>query len=167
MADILNAFASALGAGAGSQDQSPLINGYRFSFSSIEIRIGTQVFGGARACTYSQPKRPGPVWSNKTVKIARTRGKLEPTASVTFLRGEADKIREALGPGYRDKAFNMNVSFREGTALVTDVIKGCLIVDEVAENGSDTSIEPVAIRFDLDPMYIIMNGIDPVFPMAK
>lgn len=145
--------------------QYPLVNGNRFDFSSVQITVPdlNRVFEGVKSVTYSDELKPGKLRGNRAQAVGRTRGQYEPNASIEMYKSEAQALIDALGPGYMERSFNIVVSYSEPATpdlTTVDTIQGVRIT-KVEDSGNEGE-EPLATKFDLDPMMILRNGKAPI-----
>lgn len=154
----------------------PLINGLRFDFSSVTIRIGTQLFNGVKSLKYSQTLEPGIVRGNRSQVIGRTRGTLDSEGSIELYRSEFQDLITALialpnagagALGYMEVPFDITAIYAEvGSTPITDVLVGCRIKKHElsGQEGSDA----ITVACDLHIMSVLMGGAGgtPVAPLG-
>lgn len=71
-----------------------------------------------------------------------------------------------LGKGFMEKSFDIVVSYQEeGMPLVTNTIRGCRI--KKSDGGSAAGNDANMVGVDLDPWYILWNGVEPLSSMLK
>lgn len=140
----------------------PAINGYAYSWASIELVIARS--GDSRRITrlisevsYGESRDRGMGRGTSGRKSLRTQGDSEYESSITFFKHEWDALVAEMGDGFMDEEFNLVVSYADkGRPVVTDTIERCLInapsVD--ASEGPD----PVTVECELDVMDILWNG---------
>lgn len=145
----------------------PIINGHRYSWASVEIKIGGTRFVGIKEVSYSQELEPGEVRGAHPQLIGRTRGTLKPEASLTLFEEEWNTLLETLGDGYYEKSFDVVVSYSESDPLlgviagtITDTIRGCRIkkVEKSRSEGNDG----LEVKLDLSVLWIEFNGKQPL-----
>jgi hypothetical protein len=145
----------------------PLINGFRYDFSSVEIRVGGTIFNGVKSLKYSQTLEPGKARGNRSQVIGRTRGKLDSDGSIELYRLEFDDLVRALGLlqpglGYMEVPFDIVAMYGEVNIAqpTVDSLMGCRIKkhDTPLQEGGDA----VTVSCDLDVMYVLMNGQAPI-----
>jgi len=152
------------------QDQTPLINGFLFSFASIRLRVGSLVITRFTECNYKQSAKMGSSYGASVQKQGRTRGKLDGSTNVTLVRVEYNRLVAYLAnnptpnSGYFFKPFDIQVEWREnpGDPIFTDKIIGCMIEDEDFKNGNDKSTDPAVVTLGLNIMGIVPGGNVPV-----
>lgn len=146
---------------------NPLVNGNRFSFSSIEAAVLGVIFYGFGEVNYSDNLDPGDVRGTSSQRLGRTQGDYKAEASIGVYLEEWLDLQVLLAPapplGLMTTVFNVVVNYAE-LALnppQTDVIKGCRI--KKIANDFKQSTEGLLVKLDLDVSYIIRNGRVP-FP---
>ena len=145
----------------------PLINGNKFDFSSVEVRVNGVPFGGVKALDYTDTLEPGDVYSaGAAMRIGRTRGQYKAEGSLEMYKDDADKMMTALAAqgmgGFMEANFIVNADFSElpGAGIQVDVLSGCRVkkTSSTHQQGSDA----LTVKFDLDILYIIRNGKAPL-----
>lgn len=137
----------------------PLINGIRHEWSSCEIKLGGVVYVGVKEVSYSDKLEPTKVYGAHAQPIGRTRGVYSCEGSITLYLAEANELRRALGPGYKEVSFDIVASYSEDELeAITDELVGCRIKgeDHSASQGADALVR----KFDLDIMLVRWNGIE-------
>lgn len=139
----------------------PLVNGVRHEWSSIEIKLGTDIYLGVKEISYKHGMKPKKVYGTHPQPIGRTRGVYEPEASITLWFAEANKLRKKLGAGFFETPFDITVSYSEnGFDTVVDLIQGARIVsDDMSPSQGE---DPIEVKFELDVMLILANGVNAV-----
>lgn len=141
--------------------QYPLINGLRFDFSSVEANINGQVYTGVSELDYSHKLEPGKVRGTSAQVNGRTRGQYEPDGSFSMYKQEAAEFIAALGPGFMEQAFDIVVHYSEvGQPLITDRLIGCRI--KSSGNSHKEGADALTVKFELDIIAVIENGIAPI-----
>ncbi|WP_407540465.1 hypothetical protein Q0M94_03440 [Deinococcus radiomollis] len=142
----------------------PLVNGFRYSFASIELNIKAKRIPVFKSINYSSDKAPGEVRGNHAQLVGRTRGDLKDTCSLELYEEEFNDVIVALGNGFMDQTFDIVVSYaEEGQKTITDKIFGCIFskVDKSHTQGVDGLI----VKIDLHVMRIDLNGKTPLKKM--
>ncbi len=116
---------------------APLINGVEHSWASIVVQIDNIISTGVRAISYSDEQEMENVYGAGAYPVARTYGRIQPTASITILRSEIEVIRGA-SPTRRlqDIApFTITVSYVpiNGQKVATHVLRNCQFKNDSAE----------------------------------
>ncbi|MBI2388638.1 MAG: hypothetical protein HYV09_03390 [Deltaproteobacteria bacterium] len=138
----------------------PLINGFRYDFSSIVFHINGDLVLGVKEIAYKNSRERGEVRGTALQRLAKTRGQYKCEASCTLFRREFDELIVTLGDGYQDIVFPITVSYaNDGQPLVTDTVVGCTLDEDDHSNSAGT--DPTEVKVTLNPMYILMNGIAP------
>ena len=142
----------------------PQVNGNRYSWASAEVTINGKRIRGIKEISYSNGLEPGEVRGTGPQKLGRTRGDLKPEASFTILKQEYYELIAALGEGYLEVEFDIVVQYSERNApIITDEIKACRL--KKPDHSYSQSTEAMVVKCDLDCMYVIENGIKPIFDM--
>lgn len=155
----------------------PLINGFRYDFSSVILTVDGIPFNGVKEITYKNTLKPGIVRGNRAQKIGRTRGTLDSEGSITLYKAEFTRLIEQLalkgaqtmgGAGYMEVSFDISVSYAEfGGPTITDVIIGARLGDH--EDTGTEGGEAIATKCMLDIMQINMgtaNSSAPISPIG-
>ena len=153
----------------------PLVNGNRHDWSSLDIKVlGVSVFG-IKSLDYNDELTPGKVYGSGAQKIARTRGQYDADASIEFYRAEWTELVVPLilaapqnkGLGLLECTWNIDVNYLSegGLPTTTDNIVGCRLT-KPSHSGSAGS-DAIAIKCDIDVMYIIRNGVVPITNLKK
>lgn len=141
--------------------QYPLINGLRFDYSSVEIAVGSATIVGVSELSYSSKLEPGKVRGTSAQVNGRTRGQYEAEGSMTLFKQEADELLALLGPGFMEVAFPVTVHYAEsGQPLITDRLIGARI--KSMENSHKEGSDALTVKFDLDLIAIVHNGLAPI-----
>lgn len=136
----------------------PLINGTRHEWSSIEIKLRSDVYIGVKEIKYSDSLKGTKLRGTHPKPIGRTRGEYDAEASIVLWFAEASIFRKALGPGYKEVPFDIVVSYTEdGFETIVDEIIGARITKD--EGGGSQGPDGLSTPWDLDPMDIIWDGI--------
>lgn len=140
--------------------QYPLINGFRHDWSSVNLSIdGSQRQLSLQSLSYSNPRSSTAVYGTSPQKIGDTRGTEECKCSIELLFSEYRAFIKKLGPGYKDKYFDVTVSFAErGEPTYTDEIIGCRLLDDPFDGaqGNDT----FKVKLELTVMRIVKDGLE-------
>jgi hypothetical protein len=141
----------------------PLVNGVRHGFASIELVLklptgGKQIFRGFKSINYTRTRDRGLIRGNHPDPIAKTRGENSYTGDTELYLEEFNVWRKALGPGYGDLFFDVNVTYGEnGFTTVTDELLGCTMDSTEASNSQGTdgltrkvNLAPLKVKFDGD-----------------
>ncbi len=139
----------------------PLINGHAYSFSSIEVKVGAQVFTGFTDVSYTQTLEPGDFRGTRPEKLATTIGEHYVEGSFTLVKSEYQEFIEALGEGYMTTLFDITNTYSEvNQPLITDVLIGCRITSE--EDSHSQGTDALVIACDLNIMKMTRNGLLPI-----
>lgn len=140
----------------------PLINGHRFSFSSVEMTFGINKFIGVKSLNYKAMLEPAEVRGSRAQALGRTRGKYSCEGSVELYMQEWDELTTVLsaqGVGIYEATFDIKVAYAElpASPIVMDVLAGVRLKggERALADGSD---EAITVKADLSILYIIENG---------
>ncbi len=149
-----------------AQAKFPLINGFKYSFSSIEVDIGGEIFTDIQALDYSDTVSRAKLRGANAVPLGITRGDYEAVMSFTLSKRGAKDFRALLGPGFKEKFFDVTTTYtekEEGTT--TDKVIGCLIIGN--ENSHSPGPDALIEVIPCDVHHIIWDGLDPMLNMLK
>ncbi|MAX78904.1 MAG: hypothetical protein CL843_01865 [Crocinitomicaceae bacterium] len=138
-------------------NETPLVNGTRHSWASVELNIMGRVVTGVTEISYSDTQTKENIYGAGKYPVARGRGNYEATASITLLSYEVDAIQTAAGEGKRlqdIEPFDIVVTYlKEGQSeLVTHYIRDCEFTNNAREMAQgDTSI---SVSLELTPSHI-------------
>lgn len=141
----------------------PLINGFRYDFSSIKFNFLGFQYVGIKAINYKSSKKPGDVRGTHAQLLGRTRGQYSAEASFEMFREEWDtfiKLLKATSPGigFMEAAFDINVGYSEALTapMQQDDLIGCVIseVDTSNSQGGDA----LTVKASLHVLIIKHNG---------
>jgi hypothetical protein len=140
---------------------TPLINGNRYSFASIELNVAGRRFIGFSEINYSDNLEPGEVRGAHAQPLGHTQGDYSSEASITMYEEEFNELLDVLGDNFRSARFSVVVSYAdEGQKVVTDEIVGCHIgqIEKSRSQGTDGLGVPVTLH----PHFIKWNGRNPL-----
>jgi hypothetical protein len=135
----------------------PLLNGVRHGFSSIELKIGDQIFIGFKSINFSITRSRSQVRGNHPDPLGWTRGENEYKADCELYLAELMLLLEQLGDGWQDLPIAVLVTYGEnGFDTNTVELTGCHLdgLDFSASQGTDA----LAVKVDLNPLKILVNG---------
>lgn len=154
--------------------QYPMVNGFRHSFASIELKMAGQLFTGFKSVNYSRTRSRSLVRGNHPDPLGKTRGENEYKADVELYFAEWVLFMELLkqgagGGGYGDKPFNVDVTYGESLfATTVDQLVGCTFDTTDASNGQGP--DALTRKVELNPLKILFNGrddlVNPLSPPA-
>lgn len=144
----------------------PAINGYHYSYASIEITMLGEVTKYVAELSYDDAVERGLGRGTSGRKKIRTRPENSPEASITFYRREFDEFVARLktaadraGVAPRDFQFEMTVTYADnGQPTVTDTLQDCVIGGPSTNPSEGT--DPTQIELPLDINKILWNGVD-------
>jgi hypothetical protein len=142
----------------------PDINGVRWDYSCVEIRIGAKPFRGVKSVNYADGMEPGDVYGTGAQRIGRTRGQYKPEGSIELYEQEWRDLLASLPAaiGYLEAVFPIIVTYQQTmvSPLNVDLLVGCKIkkVSSDRQEGTDA----VTVKLDLDIMRIERDGKQPL-----
>ncbi len=150
-----------------AQPQYPLINGHAYSYSSIELDLGTVgIITGITEVNYSHELDPGEVRGLRPEALGTTRGTYSAEGSLTFLFAEWKRLLDVFGDGYLEKRFTITVTYaEEGSPTVTDRLFGCRL--KKPEKGYSEGNDALTVSCDIHVMRIEENGKTPLKNMLR
>lgn len=144
----------------------PLVNGNRYDFASIELRIRGQIFTGFKEISYSHKLEPGEVRGSAAQPIARTRGEYSAEGSLTLYRQEYDELVAVLGDGFMETEFEGTVTHAErGQPTITDRLVGVRIKSD--DSSYSQGADALEVKLDLSIMYLLKNGKSPLLNLRR
>lgn len=139
----------------------PLVNGHRYSYASIEATLGSKKYVGFKEISYDSSNEPGVFRGTASQDLGTTRGKYGAKGSVTLGKEEFQELAKALGAGFMQKRFPIQVVYAdEGAPTITDNLEACRItaVGNAHAEGSDA----LYVKLDLYIGFVQYGGLDPV-----
>jgi hypothetical protein len=150
---------------------SPIINGHRYSFASIELTANGRLYLGITRISYGSSLKPGRVRGTDSEVIGRTPGDADHRCEIEMLQREYQDLIDTLGPGFGLVPFDIQVQFAEPypyeaeatttggpEGVTTHVIRECRIID--ADFSGQDGIEANKGRVTLDPTTIVYGVRD-------
>jgi hypothetical protein len=142
----------------------PLINGRRYSYASVKIRVGGTEYTGVKEISYSWSIERSKVRGVGIQPLGMTRGEYDCEGSITLYREDYDELITSLGNGYAEAIFTIAVSYAdEGQSTVTDELRGCSLAG--AEKSPSQGTDALEVSCDLSIAYILENGKKPLVGM--
>lgn len=148
----------------------PLINGVRYQFASIELKLNGQIYLGCKSINYSRIRTRGWARGTSPDPLAKTRGTNEYKCDVELYLAEHAALVDALalqgaltGGGFGDVFFTVDVFYGESAfSTLHDTIIGCTLDSNDSSNseGSDA----LTRKSELNPVKILWNGNDDLGP---
>jgi len=148
----------------------PLINGHRYSWTSLEIGVGPSgtVMRGVSSIDYCDELTPGKLRGTGPNVIGRTRGEYDGDAEIEMYRLEWENLKSQLGTngvGFGETAFPISVQYAEANQpVVTDTLEGCRIT-KVRTGGAEGS-DPTKVKLSIDLTRILHNGVPMYTPTS-
>jgi hypothetical protein len=162
----------------------PLINGHRYSPSSVELQIQTPggVYllapAGVKSLSYATGLEPGEVRGLSPQIVGRTRGTQADEASMEMFMLEFENLRGNLngGVGFMEVPWNMNITLWEPPVagiqpppVMNHAIIGVRI-KKATVNGITSGNDALSVSLDLSVMRVLLGpnqpGITPFAPMG-
>lgn len=150
-----------------AQISYPTVNGFRYAWSSVEIKVAGKVFY-ATAINYSRKRNRSLVREHHPDPVAKTRGANEYSADIELHLSEFNAMQAALialasqqglNGGYGDVFFQVVVQYTENNLdTITDTIQGCTLDSTEAAGAEGT--DPSKRKCDLAPLKILFGGQD-------
>jgi len=141
---------------------APLINGKRFSFSSVKLKIRNKDRVGVKSIDYDDELEEGEMRGTGSELLGTTEGDYKCTCSITFFKKEFDLIIEDLGDGFYQERFPI-VVFREATpgdGVSQDELIGCRIKKSASNDAQGA--DPSEVKCDVSLFAIKRNGKLPI-----
>lgn len=132
------------------------------TFTNTNTPIPVPIIGFS-ALSYGTSSNGELVHGAAEIAIGQTAGQQTPTAKCTMYVEEYSTLIAAIsnaGGGYMTQLFNVGIAYTtQGGGVLTDMLFGCRIKDD----SSDYRLGGTALQvsFDLQPTYIVRNGILP------
>ncbi len=96
-----------------SLDANPLVNGKRYSFASIELRLLNKRYFGVKEINYKDKLEPGEMRGTSPLKLGRTRGKYTADGSITMGLREHDDFIHGLNIAGQNAGYDAAVGVME------------------------------------------------------
>lgn len=135
----------------------PLINGRRYSFASVILKINGRQVVGVKEVSYNWKIDRAKVRGTNIQPLGMTRGEYDCEGSLTFYKEDYDELIANLGDGYGEAVFDIAVSYADvGQPTVTDELRGCSLGG--AEKSPSQGTDALEVKCDLSITYILENG---------
>lgn len=149
--------------------QTPLINGNRHSWASVQASLGSRFYNAFKSINYRSMQEPGKVRGNGTPQvIGRTRGEYDSEGDFELLRDEFQDFVAFLMQGQdrfvgiHDIDFQFNVRYvtKNSPSVFQDILYGARLkkIDSSNQQGTD----PSTMKCDLSILFIDWNGLKSV-----
>ena len=148
----------------------PSINGVRTDFASLTFLANGAPIPGITEVNYSQELKAGEVFGTPVQMIGATRGQLKCKADFTILQLEWNLLLPVLatlasgnpGSGYMEARFDLMLQYQiaQSPIIITDIIRGAKVSNDEQSNKSGP--DALLIKVELQPFYILRNGVAPV-----
>lgn len=137
-------------------NNTPLINGKAYSWSSVTVQIFGSEIKGISAINYKESQKKENQYGIGSQPTSRMHGNVEYTGSITFEMKEIERIRDAIQSPKKSllsiPMFPVTVTFEDNYKVVTHVLQNC----EFTEDGNDLKNNEAANM----TIPIIFAGID-------
>jgi hypothetical protein len=138
----------------------PEVNDRAYSYSSIEIAFGNDIYTAVKSINYSDNMEPGELRGTAQHMLGRTAGEYKADASCEMSLAAWEILKGKLGAGFLLKSMQITVSYGEpNVPLVQDEIIGVRIKKVGRDNAQGTEASMVKLEFHV--MYIVHNGVIP------
>lgn len=138
----------------------PLVNGNYHAFASVEVKASDgNIYIGVKGVNFKDSLKPTKVRGTNAEPIGRTRGDYDSEGDIEFYEQQGHQFLQALGNGYKEKSFDVFVTFSEtGLDTIQHQLIGCRIeeVDSSNAQGTDAS----TLKFTLNIMKIKFDGLE-------
>lgn len=140
----------------------PLVNGHRYSFTSIEYGANGMIMRGVSSIDYGDELTPGKMRGTGPNVMGRTRGEYDADAEIEMYRLEWENLKSTLGNngvGFGETAFPITVTYGEANqpTVVTDTIEGARVT-KVRTGGAEGN-DPTKVKLSIDCLRILHNGV--------
>lgn len=147
---------------------APLINGRRYSFSSIEVAMtvlggSSELFLDISEINYSEVLNVSMVNGTSRNPIGWTSGMYEPQqGSIVIGKSSFQEMIQKIGPGWLGVNLVIAISYQDiGEILTVDTLACRLVgVEDSHSYGPDALTTTLTIL----PFYITRNGLPPTIP---
>lgn len=157
----------------GPPNQYPLINGFRYGWSSIELKalVGTGLTTVVVACEsldYNPKRTREKQWGFSVDPISKTQGEIDYDAKMKIFKSELNQILQKLANAdptgnrsFGDQIFGISVAYTDTTnplssLPITDFIGGCTI--DTLQHAMAKGPAAIAVEVDLSPLFIRFGG---------
>ena len=145
----------------------PTINGYEYSFSSVELRWRDKRYTGFKSINYKHSRDVGFAEGSPTQPLGLTRGSYGGVeGDLELLRKTFNAMVEDMGEGYLEQVFDILVTFAEkGQATCTDELRGITLTEESFDNarGADAT----TVKRSIKGLMLLPNGVKPLANMLE
>lgn len=142
----------------------PLGQGWRQSWSSIEIRVNNSIVLGITEINYSPSLEPGDVRGAGPRVIAFTLGQGAHEGDFTILLEEFDFLVATLGDNWMTKSFDIIVTYDGtdgGLSVIQDTL-GAVRITKTEHSNSNGSTDASVVKCTIKYLTLLLNGRDPL-----
>jgi hypothetical protein len=153
-----------LSLGLGIPLQYPLVNGFSYSWASVEFKFNNAPIITVQSIDYKITNDRKQPYGTNPNPLSKTRGKITNSCKVKILLLELDGFLGALAQNdptgnnaYGDVFFEVDVTYSEnGVGVIADTILGCTVnsVEQSSAEGPDA----LMVEMELQPLQILRNG---------
>ena len=142
----------------------PLIQGNRYSWSSVRVNIGNQQYLGVKSINFNEKVDPQKIHGTGQNIIGATAGMYDADGDIEVYQQEADEIITVLGVGWGNKPLTVTVQYEDdGQPSVT---KTLIVRFTSRTQGGSESGEAMTSKFTMFFLAPIdNNGITMVPPI--
>lgn len=153
-----------IGFGTGTPLQYPLVNGFSYSWASVEFKFAGSPIITVQSIDYKVTNEVKWVYGTNPNPLAQTRGKITNSGKCKMLLAEFNVLIASLGANdptgnnaYGDVFFDVDITYAEaGNNVIGDTLRGCRITS--VEQSSAESADAIMVEMELNPTKILRNG---------
>lgn len=142
----------------------PLGQGWRQSWSSIEIRVNNAIVLGIQEINYSPSLEPGEVRGAGSRVIAHTLGQGAYEGDFSILLEEFNFLVATLGDNWMTKTFDIVVTYDGsdgGLSVIVDTLRFCRIT-KTEHSNSNGSTDATIVKCTIKYLDLLLNGVNPL-----
>ncbi len=140
----------------------PIVNGNTFDYSSVEVWVDGRPYRGVKSINYKDSLKGTKVRGTHAQPLGRTRGEYDADGDIEFYRETWNDIRNALGPGYMERVFDVTVQYQEvPSPIQVDRLRGVRISENNRSNAQGADALTVKLTLDI-LLPIEDSGIAPI-----
>lgn len=150
----------------------PLIQGVKYDFSSLDVKLGGVSYLGVKAVDWNDGLEPGKGYGTSAQKLFSTRGQYDADGSLELWYAESDVFEAQLiqqnpNTGLYEIRFPIDITLNPegGLAATTNNLVGARLKKRTVSPAQGN--EAISVKYDLDLMYVIKNGIAPLTNMLR
>lgn len=150
----------------------PLVQGFRYDHSSLDIKLSGVSNLGVKALDWNDGLTIGKVFGTAAQKLAETRGQYDGDGSLELWTAEAVNFEQQLvqqfpGIGLYEMRWTLDVNFASegGLPPMTVGLVGVRILKRTFSTSASTDAH--SWKYDLSIMYALVNGVSPITGLRK